>query len=86
METGRPGTELGRDPLSESVHETNPAESVSWYAASTGDALNRLESLGYLVKRRRLSAGVSGHGYDGSLHSELLPIQLALDFVAADGL
>lgn len=31
--------------------------------------LNRLESYGFVEKRRRLSAGLSGYGYDGALYS-----------------
>lgn len=35
--------------------------------------LNRLEKWGLVTKRRRMSAGLAGDGYDGSLHSEVIP-------------
>lgn len=44
--------------------------------------LNRLEKQGYVIKRRRLSAGLDGNGYDGSLHSEVLATQKAREDVA----
>ena len=34
--------------------------------------LTRLERLGFVRKRRRLSAGITGYGWDGSLHSEVI--------------
>lgn len=45
--------------------------------------MNRLEMRGLLRKERRLSAGASGHGYDGSLHSAAYPTQRAQKLVAA---
>lgn len=47
-----------------------------YFRYSHGDMLallNRLEEQGLIVKRRRQSAGLSGNGYDGSLHSEVVP-------------
>ena len=44
--------------------------------------LNHLELLGLVTKHRRLSAGPSGYGYDGSLHSEVHPTERALRLVA----
>ena len=41
--------------------------------------LNRLEAQGYLRKRRRLSAGLSRNGYDGSLYSEVIVLPKARD-------
>ena len=35
--------------------------------------LNRLESEGLIVKRRRQSAGLDGNGFDGALYSEVIP-------------
>lgn len=37
--------------------------------------LNQLEKWGLVRKRRRLSAGITGDGYDGSLHSEVMPTE-----------
>ena len=37
--------------------------------------LNQLEKWNLIQKRRRLSAGISGDGYDGSLHSEVIPTE-----------
>lgn len=37
--------------------------------------LNQLEGWGLVNKRRRISAGVTGNGYDGSLHSEVMPTE-----------
>jgi hypothetical protein len=37
--------------------------------------LNQLEQWHLIQKRRRLSAGISGDGYDGSLHSEVIPTE-----------
>jgi hypothetical protein len=39
------------------------------------DLLNRLEKQELIHKRRRQSAGLSGSGYDGSLHSEVSPTE-----------
>jgi hypothetical protein len=48
--------------------------------------LNRLERQGLVSKYRRRSAGMTGFGYDGSLHSEVWPSQKIRDLVAlADG-
>jgi hypothetical protein len=47
--------------------------------------LNRLERRGLLIKDRRLSAGLSGHGYDGSLHSSVLPTVQCRELVAGAG-
>ena len=44
--------------------------------------LNVLESGGLVVKHRRLSAGEGGNGYDGSLHSSVLPTPKAVALVA----
>lgn len=44
--------------------------------------LNRLERDGLVSKERRLSAGLSGNGYDGSLHSSVLPTMKARELVA----
>ncbi|WP_157353834.1 hypothetical protein [Aromatoleum toluclasticum] len=44
--------------------------------------LNRLERDGLVSKERRLSAGLSGNGFDGSLHSSVLPTMKARDLVA----
>ena len=45
--------------------------------------LNGLQSSGLISKRRRLSAGVTGNGYDGSLHSSVAPTEKAIALVAA---
>ena len=37
--------------------------------------LNQFESWGLVKKRRRISAGIAGNGYDGSLHSEVMPTE-----------
>ena len=37
------------------------------------DLLNQFERWGLIKKRRRFSAGITGNGYDGALHSEVLP-------------
>jgi hypothetical protein len=37
--------------------------------------LNQFQALGLVEKRRRISAGVTGNGYDGSLHSEVMPTE-----------
>lgn len=44
--------------------------------------LNRLESRGLVNKQRRQSAGLFGKGYDGSLHSSVLPTDKARELVA----
>ena len=44
--------------------------------------LNRLEGRGLLQKKRRISAGLAGSGYDGSLHSSVFPTAKARDLVA----
>lgn len=44
--------------------------------------LNNLERSGLVEKERRQSAGLSGNGYDGALHSSVLPTEKARDFVA----
>ena len=38
--------------------------------------LNQFETWQLIIKRRRLSAGIAGDGYDGSLHSEVMPTEL----------
>lgn len=43
--------------------------------------LNRLERQGLVRKDRRLSAGLSGNGYDGALHSSVLPTAKARELV-----
>ncbi len=43
--------------------------------------LNRLEEYGLLTKRRRLSGGSNGNGYDGSLHSAILVTAKGHDLV-----
>ena len=40
-------------------------------------SLNRLERLGFILKRRRQSAGVTGNGWDGSLYSEVIVLPKA---------
>ena len=37
------------------------------------DLLNRLEKQELIVKERRQSAGTTGNGFDGSLHSAVVP-------------
>jgi len=37
--------------------------------------LNQFQAWGLVEKRRRISAGVTGNGYDGSLHSEVMPTE-----------
>lgn len=44
--------------------------------------LNRLEKWGLLTKRRRMSSGLAGSGYDGSLHSEVVPTDKGRKVVA----
>ena len=44
--------------------------------------LNRLEGRGLLKKQRRISAGLSGNGYDGSIHSSVFPTLKTRDLVA----
>lgn len=44
--------------------------------------LNRLEARGLVNKQRRQSAGLFGKGYDGSLHSSVLPTDKARELVA----
>jgi hypothetical protein len=44
--------------------------------------LNRLERLGFISKRRRLFAGITGYGWDGSLHSEVMVLPKAKEEVA----
>ena len=44
--------------------------------------LNRLERDGLVTKKRRISAGLEGNGYDGSLHSSVLPTVKAYELVA----
>jgi len=39
--------------------------------------LNSLESQGMIVKNRQLSGGLTGYGYDGSLHSSVMPTAAA---------
>ena len=39
--------------------------------------LNRLERRGLVQKERQLSAGSTGRGYDGSLHSSVMPTATA---------
>jgi hypothetical protein len=48
--------------------------------------LNRLERRGLLEKERRRSrGGLSGHGFDGSLHSSVLPTAKCRELVASSG-
>jgi hypothetical protein len=47
--------------------------------------LNRLERRGLLEKERRRSRGISGHGFDGSLHSSVLPTAKGRESVANSG-
>lgn len=44
--------------------------------------LNRLERLGFIRKRRRLSAGITGYGWAGSLYSEVMVLPKAEQEVA----
>lgn len=46
--------------------------------------LNRLEGRGLLQKKRRISSGLSGNGYDGSLHSSVFPTAKARDLVVGN--
>jgi hypothetical protein len=43
--------------------------------------LNRLERVGFVRKRRRLSAGITGYGWDGSLFSEVIVLRKAKEEV-----
>lgn len=44
--------------------------------------LNRLERFGLVRKDRRMSAGLSGYGYDGALYSSVLPTPKARELAA----
>lgn len=46
--------------------------------------LNRLERRGLLVKDRQLSAGISGNGYAGALHSSVLPTAQCRELISGD--
>jgi hypothetical protein len=47
--------------------------------------LSRLQRRGLLEKERRRSRGISGHGFDGSLHSSVLPTAKCRQLVAESG-
>lgn len=54
------------------------------FACPHGDMLallNRLQRLGLVSKRRRLSAGETGKGYDGALYSAVEPTPKARELV-----
>lgn len=46
--------------------------------------LNRLSREGLVEKERRRSSGLFGKGYDGSLHSSVLPTSKARELVAGN--
>lgn len=48
------------------------------------ELLNRLEDMNLIIKRRRQSAGLSGIGYDGSLHSEVIPTEWGREVLSRD--
>jgi hypothetical protein len=49
------------------------------------DCLSRLERRGLLAKERRRSRGISGHGFDGSLYSSVLPTDKCRELMAHSG-
>lgn len=48
-----------------------------WPHEKTMKILSRLEQAGLVVKERRRSAGISGHGWDGQLYSSVMPTSSA---------
>ena len=53
--------------------------------ADTLELLNSLELLGWITKHRRISAGLTGYGYDGALHSAVEPTEKGREVVSQVG-
>lgn len=45
--------------------------------------LSKLEKQGLLIKRQRLSAGLTGNGFAGALYAEVVPTEKARQLVAS---
>lgn len=73
-----------RDATPKHIYVTPPttkqvAEFLGCTQATALKRLNEMEMLGQVRKSRRLSAGTSGYGWDGSLYSEVHPTERAME-------